>query len=69
MDRGVFSFIEPTLHNVAFMGWNFAADQFHQSRFDNNFGNVVKQITYDSVGRVIERADPDVEFRGRGLRD
>ena len=61
MDRGVFSFIEPTLHNVAFMGWNFAADQFHQSVFDNHFGNVVIcfQIAYGVgyifAGRIIDK--------------
>src|SRR5579875_3042350 len=41
MDRSVFSFIEPMLHNAPFMGWNFAADKFHQPVFDNHFGNVV----------------------------
>jgi len=61
MDRGVFSFIEPTLHHVAFMGWNLAADQFHQPVFDNNFGNVVIcfQIAYGVgyifAGRLIDR--------------
>ena len=61
MDRGVWSFIEPLLHNVSFMGWNFAADQFHQPVFDNNFGNVVIcfQIAYGMgfifAGRIIDR--------------
>ena len=61
MDRGVFSFIEPTLHHVAFMGWNLAADQFHQPVFDNNYGNVVIcfQIAYGVgylfAGRIIDR--------------
>jgi ACS family hexuronate transporter-like MFS transporter len=41
MDRSVFAFIEPLLHNVPFMGWDFAADKFHQTAFDNNFGNVI----------------------------
>lgn len=41
MDRSVFAFIEPLLHNVPFMGWDFAADKFHQPVFDNNFGNVI----------------------------
>ena len=41
MDRSVFSFIEPLLHNVPFMGWNFSADQFHQPAFDNHYGNVI----------------------------
>ena len=48
MDRSVFSLIEPLLHNLPFMGWNFAADKFHQPGFDNNFGNIVIcfQIAY-----------------------
>ncbi|MDE1162518.1 MAG: MFS transporter [Acidobacteriaceae bacterium] len=61
MDRGVFSFIEPLLHNVKFMGWNHAADQFHQPVFDNNFGNVLIyfQLAYGVgflfVGRIIDK--------------
>ncbi len=61
MDRSVFSFIEPLLHNVPFMGWNFPADQFHQPVFDNNYGNVIIcfQIAYGVgfliAGRVIDR--------------
>jgi len=61
MDRSVFSFIEPMLHNVAFMGWNFAADRFHQPLFDNNYGNVIIcfQIAYGVgfliSGRVIDK--------------
>lgn len=41
MDRSVFAFIEPLLHNVPFMGWDLSADKFHQPIFDNNFGNVI----------------------------
>lgn len=61
MDRSVFSFIEPQLHNVAFMGWNQAADKFHQPVFDNNFGNVLIwfQLAYGLgflfVGRIIDK--------------
>lgn len=61
MDRSVFSNIEPLLHNVAFMGWNPAADKFHQPVFDNNFGNVLIffQIAYGVgflfAGRVIDK--------------
>jgi ACS family hexuronate transporter-like MFS transporter len=60
MDRSVFSFIEPTLHSVPFMGWNAAADKFHQPVFDNNYGNVIIcfQIAYGVgfliAGRVID---------------
>jgi ACS family hexuronate transporter-like MFS transporter len=61
MDRSVFSNIEPLLHNVPFMGWNFAADKLHQPVFDNNFGNVLIyfQIAYGIgflfVGRIIDK--------------
>jgi ACS family hexuronate transporter-like MFS transporter len=61
MDRSVFSNIEPLLHNVAFMGWNFAADVHHQPVFDNNFGNVLIwfQIAYGIgflfAGRIIDK--------------
>ena len=61
MDRSVFSNIEPLLHSVAFMGWNAAADKFHQPVFDNNFGNVLIyfQLAYGLgflfAGRVIDK--------------
>jgi ACS family hexuronate transporter-like MFS transporter len=61
MDRSVFSFIEPLLHNAPFMGWNFAADVHHQPVFDNNFGNVIIyfQIAYGIgfllAGRIIDK--------------
>src|SRR5580704_15617970 len=61
MDRSVFSFIEPLLHNVPFMGWDFSADQFHQPVFDNNYGNVIIyfQIAYGVAfifaGRIIDK--------------
>ena len=61
MDRNVFGYIEPLLHNVAFMGWNAAADKFHQPVFDNHFGNVLIyfQIAYGFgflfAGRIIDK--------------
>jgi ACS family hexuronate transporter-like MFS transporter len=61
MDRSVFSLLEPSLHAVAFMGWNPLADRFHQPLFDNNFGNIVIcfQLAYGIglliSGRVIDR--------------
>ena len=61
MDRSVFAFIEPLLHNVPFMGWDLSADKFHQAAFDNNFGNVI--ITFQFAygigflfaGRIIDK--------------
>jgi ACS family hexuronate transporter-like MFS transporter len=61
MDRNVFGYIEPMLHNAPFMGWNQMADKFHQPVFDNNFGNVLIyfQIAYGVgflfAGRVIDK--------------
>ena len=61
MDRNVFGYVEPLLHDVSFMGWNHLADKFHQPVFDNNFGNVVIffQIAYGVgflfAGRMIDR--------------
>jgi ACS family hexuronate transporter-like MFS transporter len=61
MDRNVFGYVEPMLHDVAFMGWNHLADKFHQPVFDNNFGNVLIyfQIAYGFgflfAGRMIDK--------------
>jgi ACS family hexuronate transporter-like MFS transporter len=61
MDRNVFGYVEPLLHNAAFMGWDHAADKFHQPVFDNNFGNVLIyfQIAYGFgflfAGRMIDK--------------
>jgi ACS family hexuronate transporter-like MFS transporter len=61
MDRNVFGYVEPLLHNAAFMGWNHSADKFHQPVFDNNFGNVIIwfQIAYGVgfliAGRIIDK--------------
>jgi len=68
MDRSVFSFIEPLLHGAPFMGWNFHADQFHQSVFDNNYGNVIIwfQIAYGVAfliaGRVIDKLGTKIGY-------
>jgi ACS family hexuronate transporter-like MFS transporter len=61
MDRNVWGYVETMLHSAPFMGWNFAADTFHQPVFDNNFGNVIMvfQIAYGVgflvAGRIIDR--------------
>jgi ACS family hexuronate transporter-like MFS transporter len=68
MDRSVFSFIEPMLHGVSFMGWNTLADRFHQPVFDNNYGNVIIcfQIAYGVgfliAGRVIDKLGTKVGY-------
>ncbi|WP_051978830.1 MFS transporter [Edaphobacter aggregans] len=61
MDRNVFGYVEPLLHNAAFMGWDHNADKFHQPVFDNNFGDVLIyfQIAYGFgflfAGRIIDK--------------
>jgi ACS family hexuronate transporter-like MFS transporter len=61
MDRSVLSLVEPLLHNLPFMGWDFSKDQSHQSVFNNNYGNIIIcfQIAYGigllSAGRLIDR--------------
>jgi ACS family hexuronate transporter-like MFS transporter len=61
MDRNVFGYVEPLLHNAPFMGWDHLADKFHQPVFDNNFGNVLIyfQIAYGFgflfAGRMIDK--------------
>jgi ACS family hexuronate transporter-like MFS transporter len=68
MDRSVFSFIEPLLHGVPFMGWNTLADRFHQPVFDNNYGNVIIwfQIAYGVgfliAGRVIDKLGTKIGY-------
>jgi ACS family hexuronate transporter-like MFS transporter len=68
MDRNVFGYVEPMLHDVDFMGWNKLADKFHQPVFDNNFGNVVIffQIAYGVgflvAGRIIDKFGTKVGY-------
>jgi ACS family hexuronate transporter-like MFS transporter len=68
MDRNVFGLVEPLLHSVDFMGWNAAADKFHQPVFDNNFGNVLIyfQLAYGFgfliAGRVIDKLGTKVGY-------
>ncbi len=68
MDRSVFSLIEPLLHNLPFMGWNFAADHYHQAVFDNNYGNIVIcfQIAYGVgflfAGRIIDKLGTKIGY-------
>jgi ACS family hexuronate transporter-like MFS transporter len=68
MDRSVFSFIEPLLHSVPFMGWDTLADRFHQPAFDNNYGNVIIcfQIAYGVgfliAGRVIDKLGTKIGY-------
>jgi ACS family hexuronate transporter-like MFS transporter len=68
MDRSVFSFIEPMLHSVAFMGWNPAADVHHQPVFDNNYGTVVQyfQVAYGVgfliAGRLIDKLGTKIGY-------
>ena len=68
MDRSVLSLIEPLLHNLRFMGWNFALDDAHQTVFNNNYGDIVIcfQITYGlgllTAGRIIDKVGTKIGY-------
>jgi len=61
MDRSVLSLIEPVLHSLPFMGWDFNQDAAHQTAFNNHYGNIVIcfQIAYGigllTAGRLIDK--------------
>ena len=61
MDRQVISLIEPLLHSLPFMGWDFSKDVAHQVAFNNNYGDIIIcfQIAYGIgfliAGRVIDK--------------
>jgi len=61
MDRSVLSLIEPLLHNLPFMGWDFTKDTAHQVVFNNNYGNIIIcfQVAYGvgllTAGRFIDK--------------
>ncbi len=61
MDRSVVSLIEPLLHALPFMGWNFSKDAAHQVVFNNNYGNIIIcfQVAYGAglltAGRLIDK--------------
>ena len=61
MDRSVLSLIEPLLHNLPFMGWDFTRDATHQDVFNNNYGNIIIcfQVAYGigllTAGRFIDK--------------
>jgi len=68
MDRSVFALIEPLLHKLPFMGWDFTKDNAHQTVFDDNFGNIVIcfQIAYGVgflfAGRIIDKLGTKVGY-------
>jgi len=68
MDRSVLSLIEPLLHKLPFMGWDFAHDAAHQAVFNNNYGNIVIafQIAYGiglvTAGRLIDKVGTKIGY-------
>jgi hypothetical protein len=65
MDRSVFSFIEPQLHNVVFMGWNFAADKFHQPALPASSWVSAKRATSPPPSRPPASGSPRANVRRR----
>jgi ACS family hexuronate transporter-like MFS transporter len=61
MDRSVLSLIEPLLHSLPFMGWDFTRDAAHQVVFNDNYGNIIIcfQLAYGigllTAGRFIDK--------------
>jgi MFS transporter, ACS family, hexuronate transporter len=68
MDRSVLSLIEPLLHNLPFMGWDFARDATHQDVFNNNYGNIIIcfQVAYGvgllTAGRIIDKLGTKIGY-------
>lgn len=68
MDRSVLSLIEPLLHKLSFMGWDFRLDDAHQTVFNNNYGDIVIcfQIAYGfgllTAGRIIDKVGTKIGY-------
>ena len=68
MDRSVLSLIEPLLHNLPFMGWDFSKDSAHQVLFNNNYGNIIIcfQVAYGvgllTAGRIIDKLGTKIGY-------
>jgi ACS family hexuronate transporter-like MFS transporter len=68
MDRSVLSLIEPLLHKLSFMGWDFSKDAAHQVVFNNNYGNIVIcfQLAYGVgfliAGRAIDKLGTKIGY-------
>ena len=68
MDRSVLALVEPLLHKLAFMGWDPALDNAHQTLFNNNYGNIIIcfQIAYGIgfliAGGVIDRLGTKIGY-------
>jgi MFS transporter, ACS family, hexuronate transporter len=68
MDRSVLSLIEPLLHNLPFMGWDFTQDATHQDLFNNNYGNIIIcfQVAYGvgllTAGRIIDKLGTKIGY-------
>jgi MFS transporter, ACS family, hexuronate transporter len=68
MDRSVVSLIEPLLHHLPFMGWDFSHDVTHQVVFNNNYGNIIIcfQVAYGvgllTAGRFIDKLGTKIGY-------
>jgi ACS family hexuronate transporter-like MFS transporter len=68
MDRSVLSLIEPLLHKLPFMGWNYTLDTAHQVVFNNHYKYIIIcfQIAYGVgflfAGRIIDRLGTKIGY-------
>ena len=68
MDRSVLSLIEPLLHTLPFMGWDFTRDATQQVAFNNNYGNIIIcfQVAYGvgllTAGRIIDKLGTKIGY-------
>jgi ACS family hexuronate transporter-like MFS transporter len=68
MDRSVLSLIEPALHNLPFMGWDFSQDATHQQVFNDHFSTILTffQIAYGvgllTAGRLIDKLGTKIGY-------
>jgi len=68
MDRSVFSLIEPALHHLPFLGWDFNADYAHQDVFNDHFSTILAcfQVAYGIgfliAGRLVDKLGTKIGY-------
>jgi ACS family hexuronate transporter-like MFS transporter len=68
MDRSALALIEPLLHKLPFMGWDYSKDVTQQTVFNDHYGNILIcfQIAYGVgflfAGRIIDRLGTKIGY-------